>query len=352
MVQAALVYRAILTGHPYPVKAMVLFGSDPLLGHGDPLQGKAALEALDFYVHVDIVANPSAAFADLLLPASTCWEGEALRPSFDGSADVATWVQLRQAVVAPVAQSRPDLEILFDLAQRLGLGAHFCHGDIEAAFNEQLAPSGLTVQQLRAHPLGMRVEIPTRYQKYAEIEAQTGQPRGFPTPTRKIEIYATRFASVGYAPLPVYHEPLESPVSRPEGVQEYPLVLTFFRLGQFCDEQHRHIPRLRRQVPEPLLEIHSHTATAAGIADGDWVVLETAIGRVKLKAKCNDALHPRVVATQYGWWQGCRELGLRGYDPFGPDGANVNLLIPNAAMDPISASVQHRSQMCRVRKEG
>jgi len=149
-----------------------------------------------------------------------------------------------------------------------------------------------------------------------------------------------------------YQEPLESPVSRPEGVQEYPLVLTFFRLGQFCDEQHRHIPRLRRQVPEPLLEIHSHTATAAGIADGDWVVLETAIGRVKLKAKCNDALHPRVVATQYGWWQGCRELGLRGYDPFGPDGANVNLLIPNKAIDPISASVQHRSQMCRVRKEG
>ena len=352
MVQAALVYRAILTGHPYPVKAMVLFGSDPLLGHGDPLQGKAALEALDFYVHVDMVANPSAAFADLLLPASTCWEGEAVRPSFDGSADVATWVQLRQAVVAPVAQSRPDLEILFDLAQRLGLGAHFCHGDIEAAFNEQLAPSGLTVQHLRAHPLGMRVEIPTRYQKYAEIEAQTGQPRGFPTPTRKIEIYATRFASVGYAPLPVYHEALESAVSRPEGAQEYPLILTFFRLGQFCDEQHRHIPRLRRQVPEPLLEIHSHTATAAGIADGDWVVLETAIGRVRLKAKCNDALHPRVVATQHGWWQGCRELGLRGYDPFGPDGANVNLLIPNAAIDPISASVQHRSQMCRVRKEG
>ena len=351
-VQAAPVYRAILSGHPYPVKAMVLFGSDPLLGHGDPLQGKAALSALDFYVHVDMVANPSAAFADLLLPASTCWEGEALRPSFDGSADVATWVQLRQAVVAPVAESRPDLEILFDLAQRLGLGAHFFDGDIEAAFNQQLAPSGLTVQQLRAHPLGMRVKIPTRYQKYAEIEARTGQPRGFPTPTRKIEIYATRFASAGHAPLPVYQEPVISPASRPEEAQEYPLVLTFFRLVQFCDEQHRHIPRLRRQVPEPFLEIHSHTATSTGIADGDWVVLETAMGRVRLKAKCNDALHPRVVATQYGWWQGCRELGLPGYDPFGPDGANVNLLIPNAAIDPISASVPHRSQMCRIRKEG
>ena len=171
-------------------------------------------------------------------------------------------------------------------------------------------------------------------------------------PTRKIEIYATRFASAGYAPLLVYQEPVESLASRPEGAQEYPLVLTFYRLVQFCDEQQRHIPRLRHQVPEPFLEIHSRTARAVGVADGNWVVLETAMGRVRLKAKCNDALHPRVVATQYGWWQGCRELGLPGYDPFGPDGANVNLLIPNAAIDPISASVPHRSQMCRVRKEG
>jgi anaerobic selenocysteine-containing dehydrogenase len=58
LVQASRVYEAILTGEPYPVKAMVLFGSDPLLGHGEPLRGKAALEKLDFYLHVDMFANP------------------------------------------------------------------------------------------------------------------------------------------------------------------------------------------------------------------------------------------------------------------------------------------------------
>ena len=130
-----------------------------------------------------------------------------------------------------------------------------------------------------------------------------------------------------------------------------PLVLTFFRVVQFCDEQHRNIPRLRRPVPEPFLEIHPHTATAVGITDGEWVVLETATGRVKLKAKFRDSLHPQVVATQYGWWQGCKELGRPGYDPFGPDGANANLLVPNEAIDPIGGSVPHRSQRCRVRKE-
>ena len=96
--------------------------------------------------------------------------------------DTFTWVQLRPPVVPPLHESRSDLEILFDLATRLGVGAHFFDGDLDAAFNYQLAPSGLTVQQLRAHPMGMRVEAQTRYQKYAEIDPQTGQPHGFQTP--------------------------------------------------------------------------------------------------------------------------------------------------------------------------
>jgi anaerobic selenocysteine-containing dehydrogenase len=210
----------------------------------------------------------------------------------------------------------------------------------------------LTVQQLRAHPMGMRFAAQTRYQKYAELDPQTGHPRGFRTPTRKIEIYSTTFAKAGYDPLPVYQEPGEGPASCPNATQEYPLMLTFFRVVQFCDEQHRNIPRLRRPATEPFLEIHPQTATAVGITDGEWVIVETVTGRVKLKAKFRDSLHPQVVATQYGWWQGCKELGCPGYDPFGPEGANANLLVPNEAIDPISGSVPHRSQKCRVRKEG
>ena len=345
-------YRAILTEQPYPVKGLVTFGTDLLMGNGDPLRGKAALEALDFYVHVDLCANPSASLADLLLPAATCWEREALRPSLGTGAETATWAQLREPVVQPLHESRSEVAIIFDLATRLGLGEHFFAGDVEAAYAYEMAPSGLTVQQLRQHPMGMRARGETRYQKYAEIDAATGQPRGFPTPTRKVEIYSTRFARAGYAPLPVYQEPGGSPHSRPDIAQEYPLVLTFFRLVQYCDVQHRNIPRLRRQVPEPFLEIHPATAAAASIQDGEWVILETATGRIRLKAKCKASLHPGVVATAHGWWQGCRELGLPGYDPFGPEGANANLLVSNDVIDPISGSVPHRSQRCRVRKEG
>jgi anaerobic selenocysteine-containing dehydrogenase len=131
----------------------------------------------------------------------------------------------------------------------------------------------------------------------------------------------------------------------------YPLILTFSRLVQYCDSQHRNIPRLRRQVREPVLEIHPDTAAPLGIEDGEWVHVETAVGQVRLKAKFNPSLHARVVCTSYGWWQGCQALDLPGYNPIGSEGANANRLIPNDVIDPISGSVPHRSQRCRVRKE-
>jgi anaerobic selenocysteine-containing dehydrogenase len=248
VVQAADVYRAALTSQPYPVKAMVLFGSDPLLGQGDPVRGKAALEELDFYVHMDMFANPSALFADILLPASTCWEHGALMPGFRKSESAATWAQFREAVVQPMYEARSDLEVIFDLATRMGLGDQFFGGDIEAAFNYELAPSGLTVQQLRDHPGGMHAEGKTTYQKYSEIIPGTGRPRGFQTPTRKVEIYSTAFARAGYAALPIREGPVEGHAGAPSTVHQYPLVLTFARLLPFIDQQHRNIPRLRRQA--------------------------------------------------------------------------------------------------------
>ena len=119
---------------------------------------------------------------------------------------------------------------------------------------------------------------------------------------------------------------------------------------QFVNEQHRNIPRLRHEAREPVLEIHPVTAVGLDVGDGEWVTVETVAAKIKLQAKFNDSLHPKVVCAHYGWWQACRELGLPGYDPFLPEGANGNLLIRNRPVDPISASVPHRSNMCRVSK--
>ena len=365
-VQHANVYRAILERKPYPVRAMVLFGTNVLVGHVDPAGARRALEALEFYVHVDFFDNPGTAYADLLLPASTTWESEAVRSSFRGDATTARWSQFKPAIVAPQHESRPDLDIVFALARHLGLGEDFFDGDIEAAWNHHLAPGGQTVARLRTHPAGIEADIETRYRKFAETDPDTCQPRGFATPSGRLEFYATEFHAAGYAPLPEYTEPVDTPLRGPllddgalddsasgvsapnDGDQTYPLVLTNFRPVQFIGPQNRNIPRLRSKLRDPFMELHPDTAAAAGIEDGDWAVLENRHARVRLKAKYKASLHPRVVCAPYGWWQDCQELDLPGHDPLAADGANVNLLIAAENIDPISASIPHRSGLCRV----
>jgi anaerobic selenocysteine-containing dehydrogenase len=186
-----------------------------------------------------------------------------------------------------------------------------------------------------------------RYRKYAE--QHDGAPKGFATPTRKIEIYSDRLAQQGYPPLPEYEEPLVGPRSQPQHAERYPLVLTCAKDTQFCESQHRGVASLRRRSPDPEVELHPAAAAERGVRAGDWVSIETPEGSFRARARMNDSVEPRVVCGQHGWWQACPEIGEPGYDPFAPDGASFNLVIGNAAIDPISGSVPHRAYLCQVR---
>ena len=92
------------------------------------------------------------------------------------------------------------------------------------------------------------------------------------------------------------------------------------------------------------------TAGARGIAAGDWIGIATPRGRVRARARVNTMLADGIVAAQHGWWQGCAELGLPGYDAIEPDGANINLVIGSEAVDPVSGAPPHRAYPCQVEK--
>jgi len=342
------VYRAALEHRPYAVRGMVGFGANLLLAHADVQRGRAALAALDFYVHADLFMNPTAELADVVLPVASPFEREGLKIGFEVSPAAQSLVQLRRPVVEPRGEARSDTAIVFDLACRLGLGARFWDGDVDAAQRYQLGPSGVSLEALRENPGGVRVPLQTRYRKYAE--EKDGIPNGFATPTRKIELYSETLLEHGYPPLPDHEEPLIGPRSRPELAERYPLILTCAKHTQFCESQHRALPSLRRRARDPEVELHPEAAAERNIGPGDWVTVETAEGRIRARARLNDSLEPRVVCGQHGWWQACPEIGAPGYDPFGPDGANFNLIIGNAAIDPISGSVPHRAYLCQIRR--
>ena len=341
-------YRAILEQRPYAVRGLVGFGANLLLAHADVRRGREALAALDFYVHADLFMNPTAELADIVLPVASPFEREGLKVGFEVSAAAQSLVQLRRRVVEPQGEARSDTDIVFDLACRLGLGSHFWDGDVDAANRHHLGPSGVSLEALRERPGGVRVPLETRYRKYAE--QKDGVPRAFDTPTRKIELYSETLLEHGYSPLPEHEEPLIGPRSRPDLAERFPLILTCAKHTQFCESQHRGLPSLRRRARDPEVELHPAAAAERGIRAGDWVTVETPEGRIRARARLNESLEPGVVCGQHGWWQGCPEIGAPGYDPFGPDGANFNLIIGNAAMDPVSGSVPHRAYLCEIRR--
>jgi anaerobic selenocysteine-containing dehydrogenase len=343
------VYRAILEQRPYPVRGLVGFGANLLMAHADSQRGREALADLEFYVHADLFMSPTAEMADIVLPVGSAFETEALKIGFEVSAEAQSLVQLRPRVVEPRGESRSDTEIIFDLAYRLGLGGHFWDRDIAAAYRARLQPSGVSLETLREHPSGIRVPLQTHYRKFAEPQ-QDGLARGFATPTRKIELYSETLLQHGYPPLPEYEEPLVGPKSRPDLTERYPLILTCAKHTLFCETQHRALPSLRRLARDPEVEVHPSAAEERGISPGDWVHIVTPRGSVRARAKLNDTLEPHVVCGQHGWWQACADLGLPGYDPFGPDGANFNLIIGNEAIDPVSGSVPHRAYLCQIRR--
>jgi anaerobic selenocysteine-containing dehydrogenase len=343
-------YRAILDEKPYPVRGLIGFGSNMLLAHADGGQGRKALAALEFYAHADLFMTPTAELADIVLPVASSFERQALKIGFEVSPESQSHVQLRQAIVPPPGEARPDTNIVFDLARRLGLGAQFWNGDIDTAFRHQLAPTGVTLDELRANPRGVRVNLEVKHKKYAEFDDSSLQ-RGFATPSRKVELFSEVFLNHGYAPLPEFEEPPIGPVAQPDLLEHFPLVLTSAKPTLFCQTQHRALPSLRKHALDPKVELHPAAAQSRGIADGDWVAIATPEGSVRARAKLNEQLDPRVVVGEHGWWQPCSEIGAPGYDPFSADGANFNLVIGSSALDPISGTASHRAYLCEIRRD-
>src|SRR5215813_1127487 len=347
-VSASDFYTAVLEGTPYPMRGMIGFGHNLLLAQGDPERGRAALAALDFYAHADLFMNPTAEMADIVLPIASAFERDGLKIGFEISEEAQSLVQYRQAVVGPTGEARSDTQVVFDLAGRLGLGEHFWKGDIDAAYREQLRPSGVTLEELRAAPQGVRVPLASLHAKHAKLDAE-GNPRGFATPSHKVELWSESLRDKGYAALPQFVEPGASPLAQPSLAARFPLVLTCAKPSVFCQTQHRAFPSLRRRAPDPEVEMHPQAATARGLAAGDWVSVETPTGAMRARVRLNAELDPRVVVGEHGWWQACGELGLDGYDPFSRSGSNFNATVDPTVRDPISGTPTHRANLCEVR---
>ncbi|MGH7798441.1 MAG: molybdopterin-containing oxidoreductase family protein [Candidatus Binatia bacterium] len=342
------IFNAILDERPYPIKALLNFGSNTIMSNADSARGREAMRALEFGVAADLFMTPTAELCDYVLPATSFLEMSNLTTAFEHRRQGKTHMQYRPAVIEPLGERRSDTWMIFELAKRLGFAEQFWHGDIEAGYAYELQPSGVTLEQLKNAPAGISLPTEPVYEKHAK-PSKEGIPRGFATPSKKVELYCHPFAANGIAALPEYVEPALSPISRPDIAAEFPLVLTNAKFTTFVHSQQRALPSLRKASPEPSADIHPETARQYGVKNKEWMIVESPRGAIKVKARVTSNIVPGVVCCQHGWWQDCKDLELSGYNPYASDGANPSTLIGTELADPVSGSLPHRSSLCRIK---
>jgi thiosulfate reductase/polysulfide reductase chain A len=337
---APLVYRAMLNGKPYPVRAMFTVSSNPMVTAANTKLVYKAIKSLDLYVVSEIWMTPSAELADYVLPTAIWSE----RPIVFNYWDTAGFLEFAEAAMPARVEGHWDRKNDYDmwrgLAVRLGMGQYFPWETLEDAYDYRLRDFNKSLKQIaRDSPA---IYPPPLEKKYKES--------GFGTATGKFELYSTVLERLGYDPLPQYREPPESPNNQ-DVAEKYPLILiTGGRHLPFFHSEHRQIDSLREEHPDPLVQINPKTASKLGINDGDWVWIETLRGRVRQKCMYFDGIDARVVHGEHGWWF----PELPGEEPWlhGVWESNINVLVDDDPdhCNPINGGWPARTAMCKVYK--
>ena len=325
------VWPAMLEGDPYWVKACGLFASNAMCAYGNSKKVKAALSSLDFLFCVDFFHTPTTLLADVILPPAHWTERDDIEDSI-----MKNHVFACPKAVEPPGECRDEKVILSALARRMGFDNYW--KTVEESLDYRLTPCKLTYNKLK--DMGW-YKIPLEYKSY--------EKDGFPTASKKVELYSELCESMGYSGLPQFEESFESLVSTPELLKDYPLVLsTGGRNVVYFHSGLRNIPMLRKMSPDPELQINPETARNLNIKDGEWVHVVTRRGRIEQKARYFEYIKPNVVHIPHGYWYGKNDSPEEIND--GWNRINVNQLTDNQHLCPASASVPTKAMLCRVEK--
>ncbi len=333
-------FRAMLTDKPYPVKALITLAANPMVTMPNTKLIYKALKRLELHMVMDFWLTPSAELADYVLPAASWLE----RPQLFTGEGIISSIEVSEEAFPPAKEGeyerRTDFDLWRGLGIRLGQEEHWPWKTVEELLSHRLEPMGCTFKEFITQKGGYD-SLRGEYKKYEQV--------GFATPTGKAELYSTILERLGYDPLPIYYEPPESPVSNPELAKDYPLILiTGGRHQPFYHSEHRQIDSLRKQHPEPIMQLHPKTALELGISDGDWVWIETPRGRIRQKCHYFKGIDPRVAHAQHGWWF----PELPGEEPWlhGVWESNINVVTDDEPdhCNKISGSWPLRAELCRV----
>lgn len=310
-------------GTPDGPKALLVFGSNPVVSAPRAARIERRLRDLDLLVVVDFLRSETAALADVVLPTAQWAEEDGTMTNLEGR------VLRRRALRTPPPGVRTDLELLAALATALEQDpGHPADRDRGPA----LSPEPQVVfEELRAASAGGLADYAGI--SWERIDAQEGvfwpcpeldgpdAPRlfadRFPTPDGRARFHA------------VQHRPAAEQVCA-----AYPLHFTTGRvLAQYqSGTQTRRVPALRRAAPAAFVELHPDVANRLGVTDGEPVRVRSRRGELVAPARLSPTIRPDTVFAPFHWGGTAR--------------ANT---VTNDAVDPISGMPEFK--ICAVRVE-
>jgi anaerobic selenocysteine-containing dehydrogenase len=334
-------WRAITTQQPYPVRALFVQHHNPVGASANARQVAQALRSpnLELLVVHDLSLTPTAQFADYVLPASHWFEKPFFSVGLASIGCAGDYAEAKEAAISPEFGHRSDYDLWRDLGSRFGQEKDWPR-TAQQFYDQCLRPSGFTFEDLasKSGPW-MRAAAAT------DTNGEAGSPT-FGTASGKVELRSEILESSGCDALPTYAEP---EMFRRHS-RDYPLVLTTG--GRLIEGFHQNAQQMscfRKKFPDPVAQIHPQIATQLGIADGEWIEIETPIGTVSQTARITDVVAPQVVQADR-WWYPERS----GSEPvfYGFWQTNINVCTDDdpAACDPVMGSWTLRAIPCRVVK--
>jgi len=313
---------SVISGKPYPVELAIGFNSDFNMSAPGTARWDEALARIPYYIHMSPFTGEMADYADILLPTPTFLEewGYDHCPPGSGFAEL----KIKQPVVKPLHDTKGIIDIIFNLAGRMGgaVASSFAGiGGDAAGFVRYRTENIIPWDKFRSE--GVWVEPSYDYYKYDRI---------FKTPSKKFEFRSGNLEALLQGKgqeldyLPHYKE-----AKFLGNGSNYPLVLTRYQPLLTVENGSQNYPWAQEVFLvmhgagwKNFVEINSKTAQSLGVRDGDAIWIESAYCRLKAGARVFDGIHPGVVAIAYGQghyaggqWQ--RSIGINPNDIIGVD---------------------------------
>lgn len=316
--------RATAEQKPYPIKAWVVSGANLFQSIPDTRITRKAIQQLDFLMVVDILPTEIAGWADVVLPECTYLEryDDLQAPNFRQP-----YVALRQPVVEPLGESRPNYDIFRELGERMGLAAWYPWRTWEEYLDQRLRGAGTSLAEMKR----------AGFKLAGEPAAPIGNGHKFATPSGKIELASAQLAARGFDPVPRYTDHGRPP----EGL---------FRLLHGRSPLHT----FGRTVNHPSLgsiyrenEVWVNAAKAAEMRLENGVrvrlVNEDGVKSLPVKVKVTQRIRPDCVYVVHGFGHVARGM-RRARDK----GAGTADLLTRVAVDPVMGAVAQNRTFVRL----